>query len=65
MSSDLPEVLTLADRIVVMADGRTVGELDGADADEEGVLRLATRYTTVSPDANAPAERRAVTEAMA
>ncbi len=45
VSSDLPEVLALADRIVVMADGRTVGELPGATADEEAVLRLATRHT--------------------
>ena len=42
VSSDLPEVLALADRIVVMADGRSVGELDGETADEEAVLRLAT-----------------------
>jgi ABC-type sugar transport system ATPase subunit len=48
VSSDLPEVLTLADRIIVMADGRTVGELGGGEADEESVLRLATRYTRVS-----------------
>ena len=47
VSSDLPEVLTLADRIVVMADGRTVGEIDGDAADEEAVLRLATRHTQV------------------
>lgn len=45
VSSDLPEVLSLADRIVVMAEGRTVGELPGATATEEDVLRLATRYT--------------------
>ncbi len=45
VSSDLPEVLALADRIIVMAEGRTVGELDGATATEEDVLRLATRYT--------------------
>ena len=45
VSSDLPEVLALADRIVVMADGRTVGELDGDVADEEAVLRLATVHT--------------------
>jgi ABC-type sugar transport system ATPase subunit len=51
VSSDLPEVLTLADRIIVMADGRTVGELDGASADEETVLRLATRHTTIQPEA--------------
>jgi ABC-type sugar transport system ATPase subunit len=45
VSSDLPEVLALADRIVVMADGRTVGELAGAAAKEEDVLILATRFT--------------------
>jgi ABC-type sugar transport system ATPase subunit len=45
VSSDLPEVLALADRIVVMADGRTVGELPGEGAREEDVLRLATRFT--------------------
>ena len=48
VSSDLPEVLALADRIVVMADGRTVGDLPGETASEESVLRLATRFTTVS-----------------
>lgn len=45
VSSDLPEVLTLADRIVVIAAGRSVGELDGASATEADVLRLATHYT--------------------
>ena len=43
VSSDLPEVLALADRIVVIADGRDVGELPGDGATEEDVLRLATR----------------------
>jgi ABC-type sugar transport system ATPase subunit len=51
VSSDLPEVLTLADRIVVMADGRTVGELPGEGATEEAVLRLATRYTSLQTPA--------------
>jgi ribose transport system ATP-binding protein/rhamnose transport system ATP-binding protein len=46
VSSDLPEVLTLADRILVMANGRTVGELEGATATEEAVVRLATRHAT-------------------
>ena len=52
VSSDLPEVLTLADRIVVMADGRTVGELEGKTATEEAVLKLATKFTAVSNNAN-------------
>ena len=50
VSSDLPEVLALADRIVVMAEGRTVGELPGEAATEEDVLRLATRYTASVAD---------------
>ena len=42
VSSDLPEVLALADRIVVMREGRVQGEIDGTDATEEAVMRLAT-----------------------
>ncbi len=42
VSSDLPEVLTLADRVVVMAEGRLTGELPGDTADEESILRLAS-----------------------
>jgi rhamnose transport system ATP-binding protein len=42
VSSDLPEVLALADRIVVMREGRIRGEIDGAAATEESVMRLAT-----------------------
>ncbi len=45
VSSDLPEVLALADRIVVMAEGSTVGELPGQGATEEAVLALATQFT--------------------
>jgi L-arabinose transport system ATP-binding protein len=41
VSSELPELLAVSDRIVVMRDGRVVGELDGSAADEESVLRLA------------------------
>jgi len=41
ISSDLPEVLAIADRIIVMREGRIAGEFNGADATEEAVLRLA------------------------
>lgn len=41
-SSDLPEVLALADRILVVREGRVRGELAAAEADEESVMRLAT-----------------------
>jgi ABC-type sugar transport system ATPase subunit len=41
ISSDLPEVLGMADRIVVMREGRTVGELSRAEATAERVMALA------------------------
>ncbi|HVQ41221.1 MAG TPA: sugar ABC transporter ATP-binding protein, partial [Vicinamibacterales bacterium] len=42
VSSDLPEVLALADRILVMREGRLRGELPGSAATEENVMALAT-----------------------
>ncbi len=42
VSSDLPEVLGLADRILVMHEGRLAGELTRANATESAVMRLAT-----------------------
>ncbi len=41
ISSELPEVLGLCDRILVMQGGRITGELDRADASEEAILALA------------------------
>jgi ribose transport system ATP-binding protein len=48
ISSELVEILGLSDRILVMADGRIVGELDRAEATEENVLRLITSHTAHS-----------------
>jgi rhamnose transport system ATP-binding protein len=42
VSSDLPEVLALCHRVIVMREGRTQGELIGEAADEESVMHLAT-----------------------
>lgn len=41
ISSELPEVIGVCDRIIVMQDGRITGELTAAEATEEAVLRLA------------------------
>jgi rhamnose transport system ATP-binding protein len=41
ISSDLPEVLSLADRVLVMREGRLVGEFPGETATEEAVMRVA------------------------
>ena len=42
ISSELPEVIGMSDRIVVLHRGRIVGEMPGAQATEEKVLMLAT-----------------------
>ncbi|WP_186576034.1 multiple monosaccharide ABC transporter ATP-binding protein [Aquibacillus kalidii] len=42
ISSELPEVLGLSDRIYVMNEGRITGELDRAKADQEKVMRYMT-----------------------
>jgi ABC-type sugar transport system ATPase subunit len=49
VSSDLPEVLALAHRIVVMSEGRVVGEMDAATADEVRILQLAAPSSAASP----------------
>ena len=41
VSSELPEIIGLSDRIVVMRNQRVAGELDGRTATEEQVLRYA------------------------
>jgi ABC-type sugar transport system ATPase subunit len=46
ISSDLPEVLALADRILIMRHGRLSGELSRADATEEKVMHLAALGTS-------------------
>jgi L-arabinose transport system ATP-binding protein len=41
ISSEMPEILGLADRVYVMQNGRITGELSGRDATEEAILELA------------------------
>jgi L-arabinose transport system ATP-binding protein len=41
ISSELPEVLGVSDRIIVMQGGRITGEMPASGATEESVLRLA------------------------
>ena len=40
ISSELPEVINLSTRILVMRDGQLVGELTRAEASQENILRL-------------------------
>jgi rhamnose transport system ATP-binding protein len=47
ISSELPEVLGVADRILVLREGRLVTELSRADADEPSIMRAATGQVEV------------------
>jgi ribose transport system ATP-binding protein len=42
ISSELPEILSMSDRILVMHEGRLVGELSAQEATEEKILKLAS-----------------------
>ena len=44
ISSELPEVLGMSDRIYVIAGGKTVGEMPIAEADQEKIMAMATNY---------------------
>ena len=40
ISSELPEIMTVSDRIVTMREGRITGEVMAADATEERLMAL-------------------------
>jgi rhamnose transport system ATP-binding protein len=45
ISSEMPEILGMSDRIVVMCDGRVTGELKRGEATQEGILEKAMAKT--------------------
>ena len=44
VSSELPEVMGIADRIIVMCDGKITGELMAGDATQSQILTMATAF---------------------
>ena len=44
VSSEMPELLGVCDRIVVMSGGRVAGEVDAASATQEQIMTLAAKY---------------------
>ncbi|AXF08544.1 sugar ABC transporter ATP-binding protein [Paraburkholderia graminis] len=47
ISSELPEILRMSDRIVVMCEGRITGELSAKEATQERIMHLATQRQTL------------------
>jgi ribose transport system ATP-binding protein len=48
ISSELPEILRMSDRIVVMCEGRITGELVASKATQESIMQLATQRETMA-----------------
>ena len=46
ISSEMEELMGVADRIMVMCDGRVTGFVEGEDMNEETIMELATRFRT-------------------
>jgi len=49
-SSELPEIIRLANRVIVFANGRPQGELSGKELNQENIMALATRTVGESHD---------------
>jgi ABC-type sugar transport system ATPase subunit len=49
-SSDLSEVLRLAHKVLVLREGRIVGEIVGESATQADIVRLSTAAAVASPE---------------
>ncbi|MCX4670778.1 sugar ABC transporter ATP-binding protein [Streptomyces sp. NBC_01381] len=59
ISSDLPEVLGMSDRVLVMAQGRIAGELAADDATQDAVMALAVSSVSSTAVQNGSTEGKA------
>jgi ribose transport system ATP-binding protein len=64
ISSELPEILRMSHRILVMCEGRLTGELHATEANQEKIMQLATQRETLVAAARTAA-KAAVAKAAA
>lgn len=57
ISSEMPEILGMSDRIVVMCNGKVTGELNPNEATQEGILELAMEKTKQGGNGSGKKER--------
>ncbi|NWG16493.1 MAG: sugar ABC transporter ATP-binding protein [Chloroflexi bacterium] len=55
ISSELPEILRMSHRIIVMCEGRITGELSSAEATQEKIMKYATERGGIVQTNGAPA----------
>ena len=44
ISSEMPELIGMSNRIIVMCNGRITGEVEGEDATQEKIMAFATKF---------------------
>ena len=44
ISSEMPEILGMSDRILVLSEGKLTGEFDREEASQEKILKSAVRH---------------------
>lgn len=53
ISSEMPEIMGMSDRVIVMCQGRITGEFDAANFDQEEIMTCATKFLVFdSPTSN-------------
>ena len=52
ISSEMPEVLNMSDRIIVMCEGKITGELSREEATQEGILKFAMAKSLKNTEEN-------------
>lgn len=50
ISSELPELIGVSDRVLVVREGRITGEVEGEDMTEEKIMQLASINIVHSPE---------------
>ncbi len=58
ISSELPEILRMSHRILVMCEGRLTGELRAGEADQEKIMTFATQRTQLIADEPLPIQTK-------
>ena len=56
ISSEMPEIIGMSDRVIVMCQGRITGEFARGDFNQEEIMRCATQFLTVDGETMAEAE---------
>ena len=44
ISSEMPELIGVSNRIMVMCNGKITGEVEGAEATQENIMHFATQF---------------------